>query len=207
MSCRIKGGSVASDAVVSSVSDGAFTKLNNQFTNIVGGKKKGKPRPSGGMCMICGGSKQNLMKHFDEFDNTGLRRVHNKKGGASTSAAPLFNISYDYTPGLYKPPHGLQIDRALNYEATNMMASESASSFGGFNKVAEYGNMTDLSDGTFVYGGARKSKSTRKPSSKTSKGTKSPKTGSTKTSKKSPSKTSRSPATKPSTKTPRRKQT
>lgn len=200
MSCRIKGGSVASDAVVSSVSDGAFTKLNNQFTNIVGGKKKGKPRPSGGMCMICGGSKQNLMKHFDEFDNTGLRRVHNKKGGASTSAAPLFNISYDYTPGLYKPAHGLHIDRTLNHEATNMMASESASSFGGFNKVAQYGNMTDLSDGTFIYGGARKSKPTKKSSSKTGKAS------TTKTPKKSSSK-SKPTTTKSGTKAPRRKQT
>ncbi len=205
MSCRMKGGSVASDAVVSNVSDGAFAKLNNQFTNLVGGKKKTKSRPSGGMCMICGGSKQQLMKHFDELDNAGLMRVHNKKGGASS---PLFNVDYDYTTAMYKPAHGVSIDRALNHEATSMMASESASSLGGFNKVAEYGNMTDLSDGKFIYGGARKKQSsTRKPSSKTGKASKSANTGSTKTSKKSPSKSSQSSATKSGTKTPRRKQT
>jgi hypothetical protein len=202
----MKGGSVASDAVVSSVSDGAFAKLNNQFTNLVGGKTKSKLRRSGGMCMICGGSKQNIMKHFDEFDNTGLMRVHNKKGGASSSASPLFNMNYDYTSGMYKPAHGVHIDRALNHEATNIMASESASSFGGFNKVAQYGNMTDLSNGTFVYGGARVSKPTRKPSSKMGKGTNSPKTGSAKTPKKSPS-NSKPATTKLGTKAPRRKQT
>ena len=173
MSCYLRGGSVASDAVVSQVTDGAFSKLDGQFTNLVGGKRMTK-KPStqaktstssskktasksrkGGMCMICGGSTQPHMKHFNDFDNSGLDKVHNKRGGSSS---PLFDVKYDYSMAMSQPAHGPSINRGINFEATNLMASESVSPLGGFNKVAHYGNITDLSDGKFIYGGASKRK-------------------------------------------------
>lgn len=192
MSRRLKGGSVASNAVTSTVTDGAFSKLNSNFTNIVGGRKyKSKQsKSSGGMCMVCGGSKQDSMKHFSDFDNSGLMSVHNKRGGANT---PLFDIRYDYSTPMTQPAHGPSVNRALNFEATNLMAAESISSMGSFNKIPEYGNMTDLNTSNFVYGGAkRKSKASKAP-----KKTK-PSTKSTKTPKK-PTKTSK-PTTKASRK-------
>lgn len=176
MSCRLKGGSVASDAVVSQVSDSAFSKLDGHFTNLIGGKRRvkkpvNKPKTSttskssgrkpvpasrkGGMCMICGGSPQPEMKHFNEFDNTGLVKIHNKRGGSSS---PLYEVRYDNSMSMASPPHGPSINRGVNFEATNLMATENVSSFGNFNKVAHYGNITDLSDGKFIYGGANKRK-------------------------------------------------
>lgn len=183
MSCRMKGGSVASDAVVKTVSDAAFAKLNAQFTNQVGGKtrprkptrpakpaKPTKPTKSrkGGMCMICGGSKQQDMKHFNDFDNAGLMRVHNKKGGSNN---PSFDIRYDYGTSMTQSAHGPLVNRALNFEAANMMSSESVTPLGAFNKVPAYGNMSDVSDGKFIYGGARRRKAT-KSTKKTSRTTK-----------------------------------
>ena len=179
MSCRFKGGSVASDAVTSSIPQAAFSKLDANFTNLVGGKskkpkskKKAPPKSrSGGMCMVCGGAKQVDMKHFNDLDNSGLKHVHNKKGGADiSSSSPLFDIRYDYSQSMAQPAHGLPINRALNYEATNLMATESTSALGGFNKITQYGNMTDLSNGNFVYGGGRKktNKSSTKRVKKTS---------------------------------------
>lgn len=171
MSCRLRGGSVASDAVVSQVSDGAFSKLDGQFTNLIGGKRRTKkpskqaktstskkPAPKsrkGGMCMICGGSTQPYMKHFNDFDNSGLDKVHNKRGGSNP---PMYDIKYDNNYAMAQPPHGPSINRGVNFEATNLMASESVSSLGNLNKIAHYGNITDLSDGKFIYGGASKRK-------------------------------------------------
>jgi hypothetical protein len=197
MSCRMKGGSVASHAVTSLVTDGAFSKLDGNFTNIVGGRhrKSKQPKRSGGMCMVCGGSKQDSMKHFSDFDNSGLMSVHNKRGGANN---PLFDIRYDYTTSMAQPAHGPAVNRALNFEATNLMAAESISSLGSFNKMPEYGNMTDMNNGTFVYGGAtRKTKAPKKTASTKAK----PSTKSTKSPKK-PTKTTKT--SKPTTKSTRK---
>jgi hypothetical protein len=137
----MKGGSVASHAVTSLVTDGAFSKLDGNFTNIVGGRhnkdkfKSNPPRRSGGMCMVCGGSKPDSMRHFSDFDNSGLMSVHNKRGGANS---PLFDIRYDYSTPMLQPAHGPAINRALNFEATNLMAAESISSMGSLNKIPEY---------------------------------------------------------------------
>lgn len=170
MSCKMRGGSVASDAVNDTVPAGAFAKLDGYFTNVVGGGRKnakGKSSNvrSGGMCIVCGGAKKEGMKHFNDFDNSGLMRVHNKRGGANS---PLFDIRYDYSSAMSQPAHGPLVNRALNYEATNMMASESTTPLGDFNKLTAYGNLTDLSEGVFKYGGARR-KSTSSRTSTTTK--------------------------------------
>ena len=103
------------------------------------------------------------MKHFNDLDDTGLMRVHNKKGGANQ---PLFDIKYDYSTPMFQSAHGTPVNRVLNYDVTNMMASESASSLGNFNKLTPYGNLTELNNGPFIYGGAQRKKtsaSTRPP--------------------------------------------
>lgn len=193
MSCKLKGGSVASDAVTNTVTPAAFSKLDANFTNLVGGKPKKtkatKPKKSrsGGMCMVCGGAKQDDMKHFNDFDNNGLMRVHNKKGGANS---PLFDIRYDYSQSMAQPAHGSPVNRALNFEVTNMMATENTSPLGGFNKITQYGNMTDMSDGSFVYGGARR-KVSKTPVKRTSTPSKGKKTPQSKPSTKKATKTSR----------------
>lgn len=170
----MKGGSIASDAVVKLVPSEAFKLLDAQFDNIVGGgskktapKKKAHKTKKGGMCPMCGGTSAKLMHHMNEFDNSGITQLRNKKGGAGS---PLFDIKYDYSSSIMQPSHGTPIDRSLNIEATRLMANESPSVLGGFSKSIAYGNVTDVANTNFVYGGAKKAApkkaTSKKPSSK-----------------------------------------
>lgn len=166
----MKGGSVASDAVVKLVPVDAFKQLDAQFDNAVGGgrhkktvnKKKTQKTKKGGMCPMCGGTSAKLMHHINEYDNSGITQLRNKKGGAGS---PLFDIKYDYSSSIMQSPHGAPVDRTLNLEATKLMASESPSVLGDFNKSIQYGNVTDVANTNFVYGGAKKTMS-KKPKAK-----------------------------------------
>jgi hypothetical protein len=177
----MKGGSVASDNVVSLVSPGAFEKLDAQFDNQFGGKRKSvksvksvksaksvKPAAKaksqgkkeskhlkGGMCQMCGG----YMKHMNDFNDEQIASLYNKKGGAN---APLFDIKYDYSTSLHQPAHGASIDRTLNETAINAMASESPSSLGGLQKSVQFGNVFGNNDLPFAYGGSRPKRATAK---------------------------------------------
>ncbi len=174
----MKGGSVASDAVVQLVPANAFKLLNSQFTNVVGGGKKKSPKPKavsskptkpkkGGMCPMCGGTSAKLMNHINEFDDSGLTQLRNKKGGAgSPSPSPLFDIKYDYANAIMQSPHGDGIDRSMNLEATRLMTNEAPSVLGGFQKSISYGNVTDIPDTNFIYGGAKKTVSKKQTKAK-----------------------------------------
>lgn len=175
MSRKMKGGSVASDAVVELVQPVAFDKLDVQFDNLVGGSKKTKSvqqkgkqqmqkkkKQDGGVCFMCGGR----MKHMNEYDSEGIFNLHNKKGGAApAAAAPAFEVKYDYTASMAKDAHGIQIDRGLDNSTVSLMATESPSSFGGMNKMVQYGNVFgDTNNIPFSYsGGATKKKAVKKP--------------------------------------------
>ena len=170
----MKGGSVASDAVLKLVPADAFKQLDINFNNAVGGAKKAKKTSDkkttkkGGMCPMCGGSSGKLMHHINEFDNSGITQLRNKRGGAAAStAAPLFDIKYDYGTSIMQSPHGAPIDRSLNFEVTKLMSSESPSVLGDFNKSIQYGNVTDVANTNFVYGGAKKSAPKKKTTNKT----------------------------------------
>lgn len=176
----MKGGSVASSAVESLVQAPTWDKLNAQFDNQVGGKKKGakkqvqkkekaskKPTKQqdndkkhnvhkGGFCPLCGGG----MKHINDFDNEGLFNLYNKKGGAN----PSFSMKYDYSDAMVKPQHGDFINRGLNTDIVGVMASESPSTLGSMSKTVEFGNVFDAPKVPFVYSGG--SKGTKKQSPK-----------------------------------------
>jgi len=181
----MKGGSVASSAVESLVQAPTWDKLNVQFDNQVGGKKKKaspkkqtekkekkqdkKPSANkqkhtkhqkGGMCIMCGGK----MKHINDFESEGLFNLYNKKGGANSS----FPMSYDYSDAMMKPQHGDVINRTLNTDIVGVMASESPSTLGSMSKTVEFGNVFDAPKVPFVYTGGSK-KATKKPTKTASK--------------------------------------
>lgn len=181
MTRKMKGGSVASDAVVELVKPEAFSKLDAQFDNLVGGAKKSAPRKSaqskaptakpkaaakkqkGGICAMCGGH----MKHMNDFDDDGLFNLYNKKGGA----APLYEVKYDYDASMAKPAHGLAVDRVLDQGTVALMATESPSSLGSMSKMVQYGNVFDGNNIAFNYsstGGAMKKKVPAAPKAKKS---------------------------------------
>lgn len=200
----MKGGSVASSAVESLVDAPTWEKLNVQFDNQVGGKKKktstkkqdkkksskqqekkstgNKEKHSkhqkGGMCPMCGGG----MKHINDFESEGLFNLYNKKGGAN----PSFSIKYDYSDAMLKPQHGDVINRALNTDIVGVMASESPSTLGSMNKTVEFGNVFGAPKVPFVYTGGSKKEakqalnSKKTQSNKDSKAKKSKKTPTTK---------------------------
>lgn len=182
----MKGGSVASSAVESLVQAPTWDKLNVQFDNQVGGKKK-KASPkkqtekkqkaskqqdkkpsankqkhsthqSGGFCPMCGGG----MKHINDFESEGLFNLYNKKGGANSS----FPMNYDYSDAMMKPQHGVVINRALNTDIVGVMASESPSTLGGMSKTVEFGNVFDAPKVPFVYTGGSKKTAKKAPKTK-----------------------------------------
>lgn len=168
----MKGGSVASSAVEGLVQAPTWDKLDVQFDNQVGGKKQKKPakkknkedkqtkqkNKKGGFCPICGGG----MKHINDFDDEGLFNLYNKKGGA---AAPSFEMKYDYSDALVKPPHGDAVQRGFNADVVGVSASESPSTLGSMSKAVQFGNVFDAPKVPFVYTGG--SKKTSKTSKKT----------------------------------------
>jgi hypothetical protein len=174
----MKGGSIASSSVEQLIPVQAFEKLNIQFDNQVGGKKKskttGKPKKTtakkqpkkqkGGVCFVCGGG----MKHINEYDNEGLFNLYNKKGGAS---APTFSMSYDYVDSMSKPVHGLQVPRGLNTDVLSVVANDATSALGSMHKTVTFGNILDVPKVPFNYTGGSK-----KPVKKTTKKTQKPKT-------------------------------
>jgi hypothetical protein len=195
----MKGGSVASSSVEQLISVEAFDKLNAQFDNQVGGKKKSSSKEKktttkqsnkqgkktnkdnhstkeGGFCPVCGGG----MKHINDFDDEGMFNLYNKKGGASS---PTFSMKYDYVDSMMKPVHGDAIPRGLNTDMISMMANDSASSLGSMNKTVQFGNVFDSPKVPFNYtGGSKKQqkkqdnkvKSSKVASQKSSKSKKNP---------------------------------
>jgi hypothetical protein len=175
----MKGGSVASSAVEGLVQGTTWTKLDAQFDNQVGGKKKKQakkttskskktttkpkqPKQKGGICPVCVGGK---MKHMNDFESEGLFNLYNKKGGAS----PSFPIKYDYSDAMMKPLHGDVINRGLNTDIMSVMASDSPSSLGSMNKTIAFGGVVDTPKVPFVYTGGSKKKTTKTTKPKTTK--------------------------------------
>jgi hypothetical protein len=177
----MKGGSIASSSVEQLIPVEAFEKLNIQFDNQVGGKKKSKTdskkkqntpkkdkkKQQGGVCFVCGGS----MKHINDFDNEGIFNLYNKKGGASS---PTFSMKYDYVDSMTKPVHGVPILRGLNTDVLSVMANDTTSSLGNMTKTVEFGNVMDIPKIPFNYTGGSKKQSkktvkTVKPAKKTQK--------------------------------------
>ena len=168
----MKGGSIASSSVEQLVPVQAFEKLDLQFDNQVGGKKKAKTsnkkqttqkqqskkKQQGGVCFVCGGS----MKHINDYDNEGIFNLYNKKGGANS---PTFSMTYDYMDSISKPVHGAPIPRGLDTSVLSVTANETTSSLGSMNKTIEYGNILDAPKIPFNYtGGSKKPvKKTVKP--------------------------------------------
>lgn len=166
----MKGGSVSSSHVESLVSSDVYESMNKHFDNLVGGAKStkkptkpklSKPKPphkhKGGVCMLCGGS-TSLMKHINEFDNSGLKTLYNKKGGSN----PLYNIKYDISTAFTQPLHGVASKGFdINYDNPTSMSS--------MNKVVQYGNVSGSDNVKFVYGGGKsssKGKGKAKPDNK-----------------------------------------
>lgn len=178
----MKGGSVASSSVEQLIPVEAFEKLNIQFDNQVGGKKKSKAKTvtkkkeqstqkkekkkqQGGVCFVCGGS----MKHINDFDNEGIFNLYNKKGGANS---PTFSMKYDYIDSMSKPVHGVSIPRGLNTEVLSVMANDTTSSLGSLSKTVEFGNVVDVPRIPFNYTGGSKKQS--KKTTKTKRNSKTP---------------------------------
>lgn len=177
----MKGGSIASSSVEQLIPVEAFEKLNIQFDNQVGGKKKPKTgnkkkqsgakkdknKQQGGVCFVCGGS----MKHINDFDNEGIFNLYNKKGGASS---PTFSMKYDYVDSMTKPVHGVSVPRGLNTDVLSVMANDTTSSLGSMTKTVEFGNVMDIPKIPFNYTGGskkqyKKTVKTSKPVKKTQK--------------------------------------
>lgn len=183
----MKGGSVASSSVGELVQTPTWEKLDAQFDNQVGGKKKSKKQSTktaktnksdskktkqeqsqskkgkqqGGFCPVCGGG----MKHINDFDDEGMFNLYNKKGGAS----PMFQMKYDYTDAMMKPLHGEVIQRGLNTDLVSAMATDSPSSLGSMNKTVEFGNVFDAPKVPFTYSGGAKKKPASKPKKQSTK--------------------------------------
>ena len=180
----MKGGSIASSSVEQLIPVETFEKLNIQFDNQVGGKKKpktekkkkqstpkkDKKKQKGGVCFVCGGS----MKHINDYDNEGIFNLYNKKGGASS---PTFSMKYDYVDSMTKPVHGVSIPRGLNTDVLSVMANDTTSSLGSMTKTVEFGNIMDIPKIPFNYtGGSKKQpKKAVTPAKKTQKPNKSSK--------------------------------
>jgi hypothetical protein len=176
----MKGGSVASSAVVSNVTEAAFSKLDKQFDGLFGGAKPAKksvkkpaskpvkktPKTSktsvktgGSTCKMCGGQ----LKKLNDMEDS-LISVQNKKGGGN----PMFQIKYDYASAMQQSSHGAPIDRTINETALSIAASDSVSSLGNLQKTVAYGNVFDTSAIPFTYNGGKASK-TQKAKKKQSK--------------------------------------
>lgn len=166
----MKGGSVASSSVEQLIPVEAFEKLNIQFDNQIGGKKKSKSttvksktvnkkkeqtsqkdkkKQKGGVCFVCGGS----MKHINDFDNEGIFNLYNKKGGANS---PTFSMKYDYVDSMSKPVHGISVPRGLNTDVLSVIANDTTSSLGNMTKTVQFGNVVDIPKIPFNYTGGSK---------------------------------------------------
>jgi hypothetical protein len=185
----MKGGSVASSAVVSHVNEATFSKLDKQFDGLFGGAKptakptkkpaskpvkktpktpktpKKTAKSGGSACNMCGGQ----LKKLNDMEDS-LTSVQNKKGGSN----PMFQIKYDYASAMQQSAHGTPIDRTINETALAIAASDSVSSLGNLQKTVAYGNVFDASAIPFTYNGGKapkapKAKKPAKKSTKTSK--------------------------------------
>lgn len=170
----MKGGSVASEAVVSNVNEATFSKLDKQFDGLFGGAKSSKkpaskpvkpvnptkktqkksPKVGGSTCKMCGGQ----LKKLNELGDS-LTSVQNKKGGGN----PMFQIKYDYASAMQQSAHGTPIDRTINETALSIAASDSISSLGNLQKTVAYGNVFDTPDIPFTYNGGKATKAPKKP--------------------------------------------
>jgi hypothetical protein len=184
----MKGGSVASSAVEGLVKPTTYEHLNSQFDNLVGGakgKKNSSPKPKsstkkatekkapskptaktsqsqkGGICMICGGAH---MKHINEYNDQGLQKVYNKKGGSN----PLYTIKYDISTAFTQPAYGDVTSRSVDAATLKHMSYESPSSWTPYSKFVQYGNVTGTPQMKFEYSGGKASKKDTKTSSKSS---------------------------------------
>ena len=178
----MKGGSIASSSVEQLIPVEAFERLNIQFDNQVGGKKKPKSSKKqqskkGGTCFVCGGS----MKHINDFDNDGIFNLYNKKGGASS---PTFSMKYDYVDSMSKPVHGVAIPRGINTDILSVTANDATSSLGSLNKTVAFGNVLDTPKIPFNYTGGSKKTVKKQTKKKQSLSSKSPSKNSSKPSKK-----------------------
>jgi hypothetical protein len=131
-------------------------KTNNSNKAV---KTEKKPHVlHGGMCPMCGGR----MKHMNEYDDTGLFNLYNKKGGANQ----MFDMKYDYNDAMAQSPHGPIINRSVNEQTTAMLANDSPSTLGGLVKSVQFGNVFDTSSVPFTYNGGKGKKTVLKTAKK-----------------------------------------
>jgi hypothetical protein len=114
-------------------------------------KNKHSPTMKGGVCMICGGS---LMKHMNEYDDSDVQRLYNKKGGANA----LYNIQYDVSSALVKPAYGEAVPRNLDATTLKHMSYQEPSSWAPFDKYVQYGNVSGSPTMKFAYSGGKATK-------------------------------------------------
>jgi hypothetical protein len=109
----------------------------------------------GGVCMICGGS---LMKHINEYDDSDLHTVYNKKGGSN----PLFNIKYDITNAFTQPAYGDVASRSVDSAVFKQMAYDNPTSWSPLQKYVQYGNVSGSPSMHFAYSGGKAIKQHKK---------------------------------------------
>ena len=181
----MKGGSLASTAVVDLVKTETYEQLNSHFDNLVGGAKgkgKGKfqktspktPKKASTTSKSSKSSKSgkqdkkhehkggvcmicggNLMKHMNDFDDKDLQSVYNKKGGAPN---PLFNIKYDISSAFTQPVYGENTSRVLDATTMKQMSYENPSSLTPYAKYVHYGNVSGTPTIKYNYTGGNTKK-------------------------------------------------
>ena len=152
-------------------------KPSKSVKSVKSGKKTIRSK-KGGMCPMCGG---NSMLHMNQYDNSGIFNLYNKKGGAQPLA---LDVGYNYNIPNQSSPNGPTVIRALDSSAIDILASEPASQMGNLVKTLQYGQAGSAFEGPnvpFKYaqsltGGkktkkvvVKKSSSTRKPKKSTKK--------------------------------------
>jgi hypothetical protein len=98
----------------------------------------------GGMCPMCGG---NSMLHMNQYDNSGIFNLYNKKGGAEQ---PLLDVGYNYNIPNQSTPNGPIVTRTLDTSAIDILASEPASQMGNLVKTLQYGQAGSAFEGPNV---------------------------------------------------------
>lgn len=114
-------------------------------------KTKHSPTMKGGVCMICGGS---LMKHMNEYDDTDVQTLYNKKGGSSA----LYDIKYDISSAFVKPAHGEIGSRNIDAPTLKHMSYQEPTSWAPFDKYVQYGNVSGSPSMKFNYSGGKATK-------------------------------------------------
>jgi hypothetical protein len=98
----------------------------------------------GGMCPMCGG---NSMLHMNQYDNSGIFNLYNKKGGAEQ---PLLDVGYNYNIPNQSTPNGPIVTRTLDTSAIDILASEPTSQMGNLVKTLQYGQAGSAFEGPNV---------------------------------------------------------